>query len=47
MTKSLVCTPGLTNLLGVYCGGVFLYLHVMTNFVDSLLFLCLWYVFSV
>ena len=22
-----------THLLGVYCGGVFLYLHVMTNFV--------------
>ena len=22
-----------THLLGVYCGGVFLYLHIMTNFV--------------
>ena len=33
-----------THLLGVYCDDVFLYLHVMTNFVynvGSLLFRCL------
>ena len=28
--KSSVCV---THLLGVYCDGVFLYLHVMANFV--------------
>ena len=38
-----------THLLGVYCGGVLLYLQVMTNvvYVGSLLFRCLWYIFSV
>ena len=36
------------HLLGVYCDGVFLYLHVMANFVyaGSLLFKCVWYIFS-
>ena len=38
-----------THLHGVYCDGVFLYLLVMANFVyvGSLLFRCLWYIFSV
>ena len=39
-----------THLLGVCCDGVFLYLHVMANFVyyvGSLLFRCLWYIFNV
>ena len=41
-----------THLHGVYCDGVFLYLLVTANFVykyyvGSLLFRCLWYIFSV
>ena len=38
-----------THLHGVYCDGVFPYLLVMANFVyvGSLLFRCLWYIFSV
>ena len=35
-----------THLLGVYCDGVFLYLHVYI-YVGSLLFRCLWYIFNV
>ena len=30
-----------THLLGVYCGGVFLYLHVMTNCVYMLEVYCI------
>ena len=37
-----------THLLGVYCDGVYLYLHVMANVVYIfLLFRCLWYIFNV